>query len=93
MGCEELRLFLEILDIVLENEQVGLSLAGQPDERLIVILDRTYHFFTAGHLDADRCGPLDQQLEVFGLLEGLLGRAPWFSTWLYRINSPAGFSS
>jgi hypothetical protein len=82
MALEKLRLFLKVLDVVLEDEKIRLALAGQPDERLVVILDRPHHFFAAVHLYANRRAALDQQLEVLGFLEGLFGRASRFSTLL-----------
>jgi hypothetical protein len=74
---------------VLENEEIGLALAGDPDEGLVVILDGSYDFFAAGHLDAHRRCVFDELLQILSLFERLFGRAPGFATLLYRIGSPA----
>ena len=79
-----LLLLLEILDVVLEDEQVRLVLAGQPDERLVVILDGADHIFSVRQLDPNGRGIRDQFLEVAGLFERLFRSAPGFSALLCR---------
>src|SRR5262249_52425272 len=64
-----LRLFVEVLDVVLEDEEVWLFFPSEPDERLIVILDHADDFLTIEHFDANRFPAFDQLLEVFGLFE------------------------
>src|ERR1035438_6010905 len=77
----------EVLDVVLENEKVGFTLAGQPDERLVVVFDGANHFLSVFHFDADRRRILDQPFEVLGLFKRLFRRARGFS-WRWR----SGFS-
>ena len=50
--------FLDVLDVVLEDEQVRVAVTSQPDEGLIVILDRPQNFFAVFHLHADGSGIL-----------------------------------
>src|ERR1035438_829549 len=66
-----------------ENEKVGLPLAGQADERLVVVLDGANHFLSVFHFDADRRRILDQPLEILGLFKRLFRRARGFS-WRWR---------
>lgn len=67
---------------MLEDEKIGTVLAGQPDERVIVILDRTGDLFATRELYADGNLRLDEMLEVPYFFKGLLGRAiPGFSDW------------
>ena len=54
MGTRPRTLFRDVLDVVFEDEQVGLALAGQADEGLVVILDDADHFLAVLQLDADR---------------------------------------
>jgi hypothetical protein len=46
---------------------------------LVVIFDDTDHFLSVFQLDSDQRRVLDQLFEVFGLFEGLFGRARGFS--------------
>jgi hypothetical protein len=69
----------DVTDIVFEDEQVRVTLAGNPDERMVVILDRSNHFFPVFQFHQNRGGALDQALEVFGFLKGLFRGACGFS--------------
>jgi hypothetical protein len=42
--------FLNIFDVVLEDEEVGLALASQADERLVVVFDGSGNFLAVLHL-------------------------------------------
>jgi hypothetical protein len=79
MNGVRLRLFLNVFDFVLEDEQVRLTGSGQADERLVIILDHPDNFFPVHQLDPHRRPVLDQLLEVPGLFERVLGRAPTFA--------------
>ena len=79
-SVETLALFLEVLDVVLENEEVGLALAGQADEGPVVVFNRAYHFLPILHLHADGRGILNQALEIPDLFKRLFRRAAGFST-------------
>jgi hypothetical protein len=77
-----LRFFLQVFDVVLEDEKVRFSFPGDPNERLIVILNHTYYFFSVRHFYADGRRPVDEMLEVPRFLKGLLRRARRLSTML-----------
>jgi hypothetical protein len=72
-------LFLNVLDVVFEDEEVGLAITGEADERLIVILDHALDLLAVFHLHADGSGMLDELLEVFDLFERLLRGASAFA--------------
>src|SRR5215831_17746896 len=82
-GPGPLAQFAEVLDVMLEDEEVRLAVAGQPDKRLVVVFDHADHFLSVVHSDAHRRGALDQALEILRLFKGLLGR-PSFSRLLWR---------
>jgi hypothetical protein len=67
---------------VLEDEEVRLSLSGDADEGLVVILDHPNHFFSVSHFHADGGCPVDEVFEISGFLKGLFRRARGFSTVL-----------
>ena len=69
---------------MLEDKEVRLSVAGEPDEGLVVILDDALDLFAVRHFDADTGAGLDQLLEVLGFLEGVLRGARRFSLWWWR---------
>jgi hypothetical protein len=54
---------------VLEDEEIRLALAGQPDEGVVVILDYAVDLFTVQHFHAHGRRVLDQLLEVLGFLK------------------------
>ena len=74
-----LRLFHDVLDVVLEDEQVRFAFTGEANEGVIVILDDTDDFLAAGHLHAHRRAVLNQLLEILRLLEGLFRRTRGFA--------------
>src|SRR4051812_25983235 len=82
-----LALFLDVFDIVLEDEEVRFAVAGEADERLVVIFNHAGHLFTVLHPDTDAGVGLNQLLEILRLLECLLGGARRFSL-LWRTQSP-----
>ena len=88
-----LRLFRQVFDVVLEDEKVGLTSAGQADEGLVVILDRADHFLAIGQLHADRFGILNQLFEIFRLFKRLFRRARGFSLWWRSASPNASFSA
>ena len=49
-----LRFFLQIFDVVLEDEKIRLPVARQTDEGVIVILHHPHHLFAIDHLDPHR---------------------------------------
>src|ERR1017187_1374706 len=69
-----LTLFLDVLDVVFEDEEIGLALARETDEGFVVILDGARHFLAILHLHADGRRVLNQLFEVFGFLKQI-GRA------------------
>ncbi len=58
-----------------ENEKIRLALAGDADERVVVILDDPVDFLVVAQAHAHRDLLLDQMLEVFGFLKRMFGRA------------------
>ena len=69
--CHALRFFREVLDVVLENKQVGIALSGEANERLVVVFDDSDHLFSIFQFDPDRRRMLDQLFEIFGLFKRL----------------------
>src|ERR1051326_2798368 len=71
--------FHEVLDVVLEDEQIGGAVACQPDERMIVVCNRAGDFFTIGELPAHRRGVFNEPLQVADLFQCLFGGPRTFS--------------
>jgi hypothetical protein len=82
LGNLGLARFLNVFDIVLENEKIGRALPRQANERLVVILDCARDFFAIRQLHAYLHGAIDQTLEILHLFKGLLRRARRLSTLL-----------
>jgi hypothetical protein len=74
--------FLNVFDIVLEDEEIRFAFARQADERLVVILDGPGNFLAIHHLHAHRRRVIDQALEVFRLFERMFRRARRLSALL-----------
>ena len=71
-----LRAFLyQVFDFVFEDEKVRAVFAGEPDEGMIVVLNRAGDLLAVGEPYPYRDLGLDQVLEVPYFFEGLLGRA------------------
>src|SRR5689334_5263899 len=66
--------FVEVFNIVLEQEQIGLAGAGDTDEVRVVELDRSVDFLVIAQTHADRCFLLDQVLQITNLFKSLFGR-------------------
>src|ERR1035441_9596875 len=77
-----LTLFLDVLDVVFEDEEIGLAIASEANEGLVVILDGARHFLAILHLHAHGRRVLNQLLEVFGFLKRMFRRAPGFCALL-----------
>ena len=77
-------LFGEVLDVVFENEKVGIPFSRDADETLVVILDDADHFFSIFQFHPDRRRMLDQLFEIFGLFKRLFRRARGFSCGRWR---------
>src|ERR1039457_4554356 len=77
-----LTLFLNVLDVVFEDEEIGLAGASETNEGLVVILDGARHFLAILHLHADRRRVLNQLFEVFGFLKRMFRCATGFCTLL-----------
>jgi hypothetical protein len=67
--------FLNVFDVVLEDEEIRLALAREADEGLIVVLDGAGDFLAVHHLHAHGRRILDEALEILGLFKRLFGRA------------------
>jgi hypothetical protein len=74
-----LRLFHQVFDVVLEDEEVGFATARDADERLIVVLDNADDFLAIGQLHAYGFGMFDELFEIFGFFKRLFRRARGFS--------------
>src|SRR5450432_2032478 len=81
-----LTLFLQILDIVLEDEKVRFALARDPNERLVVVFDNADHFLAILQFHPHRRGFFDQVLKVLGLLKRLFRCAPGLRGKWWRRN-------
>jgi hypothetical protein len=72
-------LFLQVFDIVLEDEKVGPAVASHADERQVVVFDHSDHFLAIYHFHPDERGVLDQLLEILRLFECLFRGARRFA--------------
>src|SRR5262245_22505597 len=76
-------LFDQVVDVVLEDEQIRLAGARDPDEGLVVVFDDAPNLFVVAEAHAHGLAFLNQPFQVFDFLESLLGRAsPGFSALL-----------
>ena len=74
-GQLELYAFLDqVLDIVLEDEQVGQAGARDADEGGVVVFDDAANLLIVAEAHANGRAALDQALQVFRFLERMLGR-------------------
>ena len=64
----------EVLDIVLEDEEIGRAFAGQSNKRVVVIFDRSCDFFAVNQFHAHRRAVLDEVLQIADLLQRLFRR-------------------
>src|SRR4051794_27568254 len=76
-----LALFLDVLDIVFENEEIGLAVARQADEGLVIVFDDAGDLFAVLQLHPNPGVMFDQLLEILRFLERLLGSTRRFSLW------------
>ena len=74
-----LRDLVQILDVVLEDEQVGRARSRDANKALIVILDHAAHFLVIAESDADGNSLFDQVFQVLDFFERLLRRPRDFS--------------
>src|SRR6266436_7972045 len=73
-----LPVFGDVHNFVLEDEEVGAVLTGEPDYILVVILDPPANHFAIGQFQAYRFLLFTERLQVRGLLEGLVRRRSAF---------------
>lgn len=79
--------FHQIFDFVLEDEEVRSIRAGQADEGMIVIFNRTGDFLSVDQPHPNGDPGLDQVLEVPYFFKGLLGSAiAGFTTTVFGRN-------
>jgi len=67
-------IFRDIHDLVLEDEEIGGALAGEPHHVLVVILDPSVDGLAVQELNGDRLLLLPQRLEERSFLESILRR-------------------
>jgi hypothetical protein len=74
-----LRYLVKILDIVLEDKQVGFAGSGDANKTLIVIFNDPANLLIVAQFDAHQYFLVDQVFQVLDLLECLLWRTRAFA--------------
>src|ERR1022692_904139 len=75
MQAAALTHFLNVFDVVFEDEKVRFALASQANERLVVIFDGAGDLLAVLHLHSHDGAVLNQLFEVSRLLKRLFRRA------------------
>jgi hypothetical protein len=75
MVCRRSAQFHQVLDVVLEDEQIGRAFAGEPDERMIVVFDGAGDFFTIDQLHPHGRAVFDELLQIPDFFQRLFRRA------------------
>ena len=68
------RVLIEILNPVLVNKEIGLRVARDPDDVLIVVLDPASHFLSIDKFHHNRRAAFGQAIDVFGFAESRFRR-------------------
>ena len=68
------RVLSDVHNFVLEDEEVGRALAGQPHHVSVVILDPSMHDLAVHQLDRNRFLLFTDRFEKAGFFEGIFGR-------------------